>query len=208
MNRPPPYSKKKLDIAREQLEQVFALGQGMLVGSSAVVSRKAHLEPREQPGMVHILLGKDAGETYLTPSEYEKFVHIDVFHQPAEINIADLAGRIRNAIHRFLAVINPDLQTPPEEQEVVALNLAQRIRLVTGAGEGTVFEPLQQVYPPPARRNSQVHILAKLPPKYYALVFCIVAETAKTLAYQGVKLRPVRQIIHIHTKKSYKSGDL
>lgn len=201
MNRPPPYSKKKLDSIKDQLEKIFAQGQGVIIGSSAVASRKAHLEPREHPGLVHILLGKDAGETYLSQLEYDKFVHIDIFHQPAEVNITDLADRMRNTIHRFLEIINPDTRTPSEDQEVVALNLAQRIHIVTGAGEGTVFEPLRQVYPPPARRNSHVHILAKLPPKYYSLVYCLISDTSKALTYQGLKLRPVRQIIHIHTKK-------
>lgn len=198
MNRPPPSPKP--DDDRVRMEQCFTENRGTLIGSSAVVSRKVHLEPREQPGLIHILVEKDAGRTYLSQEEYDKFVHIDVFHQSAEINIADLAGRLRNAIHRFLKQY--DIQQPaPEERELAAINLARHIHLVTGAGEGTVLEPHRQVYPPPARRNSHVHILAQLPPRQYSFIYNIIGETEKTLRYHGVKLRPVRQIIHIHAKK-------
>lgn len=207
MNRPPPYSKKKLEDIRDQLEQYFALDRGVIIGASAVVSRKAHLEPRDKPGLVHILLEKDAGVTYLGRDEYDNFVHIDVFHQPAEVSITDLAGRIRNGIYRFFQVISPVTGTPPEEREIAVASLARRIHLVTGAGEGTVLEPLLQVYPPPARRNSHVHILADLLPKHYSMVYCIITETQKALVCQGVKQRPVDRIIHIHAKKN-KSGDL
>jgi hypothetical protein len=202
MNRPPPYSKKKLDTLRDLLEQRFALGHGMLLGTFAVTSRKAHLEPREQPGLIHVLMEKDAGETYLEHTENDKFVHIDVFHQPAEINISDVAGRLRSVVFRFLQAITPDFRNLHEEDELAALSMARQIHLVTGAGEGTVLEPLLQVYPPPARRNSHVHILAKLAPKHYSLVPCIIEETQKSLVFQGAKLRPVRQIIHIHAKKT------
>jgi hypothetical protein len=185
----------------DRLEQSLSLGQGLIIDSTAVVSRKAHLEPREQPGLVHVLMEKDAGITYLNLTEKDKFVHIDVFHQPAEINIIHLADRIRNGIGRVLPIIMPDPRLPPEERKQAGLELTRHIHLVTGAGEGTVLEPLLQVYPPPARRNSHVHILAKITPEFHALVFCIIEETKKALACQDVKPRPVRQLIHLHNKK-------
>ncbi len=207
MNRPPPYNKEQLVNLKNQLDQSFALGQGVIIGSSTVVSRKAHIEPREQPGLVHILIEKDAGETYMSLMEYEKVVHIDIFHYAAEIDITDLANRIRKAISRFFQIWHCELQTIPAEKELAALTLARGIHLVTGVGEGTVLEPLRQVYPPPARLNSHVHILAKISPNNYSFTHCIIEETKKSLTYQGVKLRPVQQIIHIHKTRCLKSGD-
>lgn len=201
MNTPLPYSKKKLDDIKEQLVQSFTSGQGMVMGLSAVVSRKVHLEPPHQPGLVHILTEKDAGKTYLGQVEYDKIVHIDVFHCPAEIDIVNLENHIRKSVYPFLQVINSDNQTLPDDQLLVeALKLAGGIYLVTGSCEGTLPEPHGQVYLPPIQYDTHVHILAKMPPKYYSFIYCIIEETEKALTYQGVKLRPVRQIIHIHAK--------
>jgi len=200
MHYPPHYNRNELDAVREQLAHCFAHDRGLIMGSSAVVSRKKHLESREQPGLVHVLMGKDAGKT-LGELEKDKYVHIDVFHFPAEVNIAGLAKRIKNATYQFLKELDGGSQ-PPEEYEVTALTLARQIHLMTGAFAGTVAEPYHRLKSPDARHNGHVHILAKLPPKYYALVSCIIEETEKALTYQGIRLRTIRQIIHIHNRKA------
>ena len=198
MNRPPPYSKKKLDAIGEELAQCFSSGQGILFGSSSVVSRKVHIEPRERPGLVHILKEKDAGETYMYLRENDQIVHIDVLHCHAEINIAELNNHVIDATSQFLQVINPDPRLLSEPLKQAALELFQRINVMTDNPEGYQHRSLRRVSQEP---NSHIHILANLPPKYYPLIYCIVEATEKALAYQGVKLRPVKQIIHIHAKK-------
>ncbi len=200
MNSPPPYNRKKLDTIAEQLFQHFALGQGIIMGTSAVVSRKVHLEAREQPGLIHILKEKDAGVTYMGQVEEGKFIHIDVFHHPVEIDIVDLATQVRKAVSQYLQAIN--LPPPEGEEASAALTLARGIHIYSGACAGTAAEPLGQVYPPAMQRNNHVHILAGLPPNCCSLTFCIVKAAEKALTFQGIELRPVRQIIHLHAKKT------
>jgi len=51
-----------MNAVKEQLGQCFDSGRATVIGTSAVVSRKAHFEPAGRPGLIHILLEKDAGE--------------------------------------------------------------------------------------------------------------------------------------------------
>jgi len=190
-----------MNAVKEQLGQCFDSGRATVIGTSAVVSRKAHFEPAGRPGLIHILLEKDAGEAYLSQAEKDKCVHIHILHSPVEIDVFHLANRMKNAIYRFIELTNPDARVLPEEYEQAALSLSRRIYLWTGAGAGTVFDPGKERLQT-AGHTSHVHILANLPPKYYAFINWIIAETEKAVTFYGAKLRPVRQIIHIHAKKN------
>lgn len=187
----------------EQLLHNLDLGRGIIIGTSTVVSRRAHTESREQPGLVNVRMEKDAGETYLGQSEKNKFVHIYVLHHKAEIDISYLANRIRKAIYKFLQEIGPDAEILPGEFKQTALNLTRRINLLTGSGRGTILAPYYQSQLPSAQHNDHIHILANLPLKDYTFINWIIEETEKALTFQGIKLRPVKQIIHIHAKKSW-----
>lgn len=185
----------------EQLLHNLELDRGIIIGSSTVVSRRAHTESREQPGLVNIMMEKDAGETYLGHSEKNKFVHIYLLHHPAEIDISYLANRFRKAIYKFLQATDPDAQMLPGELKQTALNLTRRIHLLTDTGRGTILALNNHSRLTTAQHNNHIHILANLPHKDYTFVNWLVEETEKALTFQGIKLRPVKQIIHIHAKK-------
>ncbi|PKM81353.1 MAG: hypothetical protein CVU89_10095 [Firmicutes bacterium HGW-Firmicutes-14] len=196
------YHRSKLMSTGKMIQECFSKNEGLILEDSAVVSRFFQVEPRDCEGVVHIYPARDAGVTYMKMLEKNNIVHIDVFHNPADINVFDLANRINSAIFRYLDIIEEEDMKTPVEKEVLGLNLAQRIFVKTASGEGPVIKPLRVPGPPGGTLYSHVHILAKLPVKYFGLIYCIVGQVQKAVTYQGICLRPVRKIIHIYEEES------
>ncbi len=190
------YSHDKLKSIGNYLHRYFSKNRGAILGEASVISRKVHMEPRDSDGTVQIYLARDAGITYLKLTEADQVIHIDVLHSPAEIDILDLAGRIYNVIPVYLEAIREGLHASPPEYKRLVLNLAQAISLKTGGGEGTVLHPGPGPGPPGRKLSSHIHILAKIPYKYYGLVYCIADQAEKAVLFQGHRLRPVKKIIH------------
>ncbi len=191
------YLRSRIKTTGKTLKEAFSRNEGVILGESAAVSRKVHVEPRDAEGMVYIYPARDAGVTYLKLVEKNQAVHIDVFHTPAEINIHDLANRIRVTIANYLDLLDDNGPGPGTEQEMLTLNLAQRIYLKTAGGEGTVLIPQAVSGPPGGTLCSHVHILAKITDKYYGLVFLIIDQVEKAVSFQGHRLRQVKKLVTI-----------
>jgi len=191
------FQRSKLKLIGKTLVEHFSKNEGIVMGNSAVVSRSVHLEPRQSPGTVNIYPSRDAGITYMKMVETNQVVHIDVLHHPAEINIYDLANRVHMAIANYLDLTDTNEKTLWPEQETLTLNLAQRILLRTAGGEGTVINPVMRAEPPGGLLHSHIHILAKLPQKFYGLVYCLVEQAEKAIVFQGYRLRHVNKIVHV-----------
>ena len=191
------YQRSKLKTVSKTLNDYFTKNEGIIMGSSSVVSMKVHFEPRDSEGTVFIDPTRDAGITYLKLIEKNQAVHIDIFHNPAEINILDLSNRIRITLSAYLEIVQDTQDISRPDSEILIMNLSQRIFLKTAGGEGTVLNPLVYHTKPGGSLASHVHILAKIPEKYYGLVYYIIDQTEKAIAYQGHRLRQVMKIIHL-----------
>jgi len=191
------YNNQKLKIISSRLQDYFSLDQGVIMGSTAVVSRKMHQESGKHSGEISIFRDRDAGLYYLQTEEPNKVVHIDVLHRPGEINQVDVANRIRRIIPAYLTVVDRNHDRSEEEKNLAAANLARKVILYTAMGYGTVIDPDQKaVRGTDDRYIGHVHILAKLVPRYYSLVYCIIDEVERSVIYQGGELRPVFKIVH------------
>lgn len=191
------YSYQKLRVIGHSLGSFFTANQGVIMGSTAVVSKKVHRESTQKPGEIGIFRERDAGRDYLRVGEINRIVHIDVLHRPAEINQVDVANRIRKIIPAYLRVVDRNEERSAEEQELACANLTRRIHLYTGMGHGTALDPdHKSVRGTDDRYINHVHILANLRSKYYSLVYCIVDEVERSIVYQGGDLRPVLRIVH------------
>lgn len=191
------FLRSKLKTVTETLGKCFSRDEGIILGEASVISRKVHLEPRESEGTIHVLSDRDAGMTYLKLIEKDQAIHIDVFHHPAEINIIDLANRLRMAVSSYLDLIYEDDEEFRDEREMLMLNLTQRIYLLTSAGEGTVLNPVRNAGPPGGKLKSHVHILAKITAKHLGLIYYIVEQAEKSVTYQGCRLRPITRVVNV-----------
>jgi magnesium chelatase subunit D len=186
---------EKLKIIKNNLEKSFQMHEGMLMGKSAVVSRYVHKESPNSPGEVSIFWDYDAGHHYLDSDEVYKAVHIDVYHEPADINAVDVAHRITRMIPAFLQIIDRNQDRRQEEKDLAAASLARKVHLYTSLGNGTALQP-EHNSKCDTRYTDHVHILALIPTRYYSLIFCIVEAVERSIAFQGIKLRTIKKIIH------------
>ncbi len=190
------YQRSRVITLGRALADHLEANQGLVLGSCSVVSHNFHFEPRDAEGTVLVYSDRDAGKVFLNMVEDNQVVHIDVFHKPAEINIFDLANRILVSIAEYLDLVEGKEERLSIEREAFTLNLAQRIHLKTATGEGTVLKPFKTPGLSGGIIMSHVHILARLPQKHLGLIYSIVDQTEKTIIYQGIRLRPVSNIIH------------
>lgn len=198
------YNYQKFRTISQGLNNYFNMNQGVIMGSTAVVSRKVHEESKKQPGEIGIFRDKDAGLSYLRMEEPNKVVHIDVLHERGEINHLDVANRIRQVVPNFLTVIDRDQDRSREERELAAANQTRKIHLSTALGCGTALDPDQKVIKGiDDRYVGHVHLLAKLHPRYYGLVYCIIDEVERSILYQGADLRQVLKIVHYGNESSF-----
>jgi len=96
------------------LSLYFGQNQGVRLGESTVVSRKAHarLPEKRIKGQIKILLNRDAGKTYLDYVDADQIVHIDVYHKPGYIDPRDAARAIFYAFDSYFLEKDPSFSTP------------------------------------------------------------------------------------------------
>jgi magnesium chelatase subunit D len=181
----------------QSLHSFFNRDQGVILGSTAVVSQKVHEEARQNPGEIHIFRNRDAGENYLKLKEKHQVVHIDVLHKQAVINQFDLATRLRQIVPHYLDAVDRNHDWTDEEKNYAANSLSRRIQVYTAMGHGNLLDPSQHDgRGPDDRFMTHVHVLARLKARYLSLAYCLIDEVEKAVRYQGAELRPVLKIVH------------
>lgn len=203
------YNHGKLKSINQSLHSYFNRDQGVILGSTAVVSRKVHEEARQNPGEIHIFRNRDAGETYLRLKEKHQVVHIDILHKQAEINQFDLANRLRQIVPHYLDTVDRNYDWTDEEKNFAANSLSRRIHIYTAMGHGNIMDPSQKEgRGPDDRYLTHVHVLARLKARYISLAYCLIDEVEKAVHYQGAELRPVIKIVHYGEGEDTQTAEL
>ncbi|HOB11669.1 MAG TPA: VWA domain-containing protein [Syntrophomonadaceae bacterium] len=192
------------------LSLYFGQNQGVRLGESTVVSRKAHARMPEKriKGQIKILLNRDAGKTYLDYVDADQIVHIDVYHKPGDIDPRDTARAIFYALDKHFLEKNPQLQYAEEERFRMVTDYANRIFITTNGGKGTVYDLFQGIMRPFIEGEEgfdHVHILARLSREEYYLVYVIAEAVEEVVLQSEVKLAKVRNIIHGNQKQAEES---
>lgn len=189
------------------LSLYFGRNQGVRLGESCVVSRKAHARVPEKriKGQIKIMLNRDAGKTYLDYVEADQVVHLDVYHKPGEIDPRDLARGIFQRIDDNLIAREPQLQFAEDERFKMVIDFAGRIYLVCRQGKGTIYDLIQEVVQPYTQGEEgwdHVHILVRLNREEYYLLYIIAEAVENVILSAGVKLSRVRNILHGNQKQA------
>jgi magnesium chelatase subunit D len=175
--------------------------QGVRLGESVVVSRKAHAHMPEKvlKGQIKILVNQDAGKVYLNYIDADQVVHIDVYHKMGDIDPSDVARAVFWAIDEYLLQEDPQLKYAEDERFRLATDYARRIYITTNGGKGTVYELFQdQVNPfgPGDEGWDHVHILARFTRDDYNLIYPIAVAVEDVILGSEVELGKVRSISH------------
>lgn len=192
------------------LNLYFGQEQGIRLGESIVVSRKAHARMPEKrvKGQIKILINRDAGKKYLDYVDVDQVVHLDVYHRPGEIDPRDVARAIFWALEQHFVEKDPHLQYAEDERFKMVTEYANKIYITTNQGKGLLYDLFQNVVKPYQDGEEgwdHVHVLARLNKEEYYLVY-VIAETVEAVVLEsGVKLSKVRNIIHGNQKEERES---
>ncbi len=192
------------------LNLYFGQNQGIRLGESTVVSRKAHARMPEKrvKGQIKVLVNRDAGKKYLDYVELDQIIHIDVYHRPGEIDPRDVARTIFWAMEQHFVEKDPALQYAEDERFKMVAEYARKIFITTNQGKGVLYDLFQNVVKPYQEGEEgwdHVHILARLTREEYYLVYVIVETVEAVILESGVKLSKVRNIIHGNQKEERES---
>lgn len=157
-------------------------GRGVRVGESTVVSRRVHTISPQEPGTVRINTSSDAGQVFYNRRVRNEILHIDVFHQVAEVNHKMVAEVIKKVT---LGGPNPDI--------------ANLIDVQTATGGGRVSGSLAYGTKLSLRKahSNHVHIAAMLRDEQLELVFPIMGAVEEEIISEGLEIRKVETIRHL-----------
>ncbi len=184
----------------------FGQDQGVRLGESVVVSRKAHARMPEKriKGQIKILLNRDAGKTYLDFVDVDQVVHIDVYHKPGEIDPKLIAKAIYHNMEQYFLEKDPQLKYAEEERFKMVAEYMNRIYISTSRGKGLMYELFQGVIKPITEYDegwNHIHILARLNRDEYYLVYVVAEAVEEVIMNSEVKLAKVRNIAHGNQKQ-------
>ncbi|MGI5921563.1 MAG: VWA domain-containing protein [Syntrophomonadaceae bacterium] len=192
------------------LSLYFGQNQGVRLGESCVVSRKAHARMPEKrvKGQIKILLNRDAGKTYLGYVDDNQVVHLDVYHQSGEIDPRDVAQAVFWSLDKCFVEQDPQLQYAEDERFKMVAGYAHKIFIVTNQGKGLLYDLFQDVvkaYTEGDEGWDHVHVLVRLTREEYYLVYVIAEAVENVILASGVKLARVRNITHGNQKQKEES---
>jgi magnesium chelatase subunit D len=182
------------------LKMYFNKNQGVRIGETAVVSRRLHKKsPRVFPH-IQILIELDAGQVFSKCTEPNRAVHIDVYHEPAQIKAVPLARRIWAAINKYLEEESDRFRQSETDELLQPSDVAGRIRLATAEAQGTVARLVGQGYDDyteiPEDLSDHVHLVMELPESWYGLVLDLIEVTEDAIYEQGYQIRKIMGISH------------
>lgn len=194
----------KSSVVGNYLSIYFGQEQGVRLGESTVVSRKAHAVVPGKKGNVRILVNRDAGRTYLNYVDSDQVVHIDVFHEPGVVDARAVAKEIFWAIENYLVEENPNLNFMEEEKFKNVLDYALRIEVTTRSGKGVVYDLFQGEVGPVSEEEEKlnhVHLLARLTSDRYGVVLPVAEAAEEAVVKSGLRLAKVKKISHGNEKQ-------
>lgn len=194
----------KSSVVGNYLGIYFGQEQGIRLGESAVVSRKAHAVTPGKKGHVRILINRDAGRTYLNFVDSDQVVHLDVYHRPGVVDARQVAKQVFWAIENYLVEENPNLKFMEDEKFKNALDYALKIEVTTRTGKGLIYELFQGDVKPVSEKEEKlnhVHVLAKLSPEKYGIILPVAEAVEEAITRAGLELVKVRKISHGREKE-------
>lgn len=181
--------------------------QGVRLGESTVVSRKAHARMPEKriKGQIKILTNRDAGKSYLDFVDLDQVVHIDVYHKPGDIDPCDVAKSIFWSLDQHLLMEDPQLKYAEDERFRLVAASANKIFVTTNGGKGVLYDLFQEKTKPYSEGEEgwdHVHILARFNRDDYPLIYVISEAVEAAIIGSDVPLAKVRNISHGKQKKT------
>ncbi len=171
-----------VEILGNYLASIFHRDNGARVGETAIASRKVHAVDPSAPEEIRVITNADAGEIFYRRRGQGEVVHLDVFHEVAEVNHCLVASAIRDV-----------LDADPRGRLI-----ADYVDVQTATGGGRVTGSLSYGDKPSLRRAhlNHVHVAVLLDDASLPLVFGIVAAVESEVQAQGFEIRKIERLAH------------
>ncbi|MCR4402219.1 MAG: VWA domain-containing protein [Firmicutes bacterium] len=178
------------------MQSEFRMGRGIRVGETTVVSRRVHVIHPANPGEIKVIVNQDAGVAFYARRRKDEILHIDVFHEVAEVDHRRAAEAVKRAVHRFYGDLLLDRARGlflPQPRELIDL-----MDIQTGTGGGRIGGALNYGRKLSLRRAhcNHVHIAAMLPDNCLLALFYLVLALEEEITGQGVEIRKVERLTH------------
>ncbi len=182
--------------------------QGIRLGETTVISYRVHGNDAMTPGIIRIYTEQDAGKVYLKTEEENQFLHLDVFHEPACLDPAFVARRIREGIDKYFQQLRDLSYSPISRAQCLemAIAMSKNIIVETSGGKGTSYDlaKRQGEFIPEKERtpHNHVHVLAQVDPQHFDSLLFMVSAIETAIQNQGFEIRRVEKINHIASEKT------
>jgi len=194
-----------LSFARE-INGELDLGRGVRIGETALVSRCVHVLDPHCPGQAQVQCRLDAGQVFYQRSSTDEVVHIDIFHELADVDHRTAAEAIRRAVEAYgqqMSVLpRPLLELGGPIWSIAGLADFIDVQTATGGGRVTGSLNFGQKESLKIAHRGHVHVAAFLPPEMVGLVYYIVREVEASIVSSGVGLRRLEQIENASSSES------
>lgn len=176
-------------------------GEGCRFGESTVVSRKVHLVTGGRPGEVDVVTDADAGTVFYHRRVEGQVLHLDVFHELAEVDHVSLARRLRTTVQAFGGGVRGAESAGGGTVEATLGNrrLADYVDVQTATGGGRITGSLGFGQGETLRRAhlTHVHLALILSPRHYELVPRLIIAVEGEIERQGFEIRRVERLNHV-----------
>ncbi|MDO4540195.1 MAG: VWA domain-containing protein [Syntrophomonadaceae bacterium] len=189
------------------LNLYFSQNEGVRLGESSVVSRRAHARMPEKriKGQIRILTNQDAGKHYLDYIDEDQVVHIDIYHQPGDIDPVYIARAIYRAFEKYILQQDPQLKYAEAEYDRILHDHLRQVILSCNGGFGELYELVQGRIRPLEGNDEgrgHIHILARFQRENYRLVYVIAIAVEEALSDIDIKPAKVSNITHGKQKET------
>lgn len=192
--------RKEWERAALMIGSELASGRGLRLGETAVLSRRVHVVAPSRPAEVRVITAADAGRVFYGRRLTDEVLHLDVFHEVAQVDHRSVARVALRAIEAYLQDFGPAgldfLSGPGRPPAAGRLGDRLDVQTATGGGRATGLLAYGQKTSLREAHLTHVHLAILLEARHLPLVFYLVAAAEGAIADAGRQIRKIEKVVH------------
>ncbi|HEY3314596.1 MAG TPA: VWA domain-containing protein [Bacillota bacterium] len=192
--------RKEWERAASVIGPELAGGRGVRLGQSAVLSRRVHVVSSARPSEVRVVVDADAGQVFYGRAVPHQIIHLDVFHEVAQIDHRAVARACLRAIEAYLQDFGPGgLDFMAKVGRVVVpgrMSDCLDVQTATGGGRATGLLTYGRKESLRMAHLTHAHLAMQLDSRHLPLAFYFVAAVEGVIQEAGREIRMIEKIVH------------
>jgi magnesium chelatase subunit D len=185
-------------------------GEGYRFGESTVVSRRVHLVSSVRPAEIDVVVDADAGQVFYHRRAEGQVLHLDIFHEVAEIDHREMSKRLVAAVRGCRSLRTARTASTFDAVSLGGRQTADYIDLQTATGGGRITGGLGYGQRVSLRRAHLTHIHVAMPFARLDLpiVPYLIMAAEGEIRRQGRQIRRLEHLNHVSGQGSGGSVDM